>query len=400
MILEFVSQFVGKHKGDYYDSRYRQTEPLAFNEFWTYYKEQLSLLNTGKDGESRVKEVAHNYLLSEYERYVNLYLPRKAKYELQQQLKWLPDQPEQITSVIEAATGRVDQLNCVALQHWMWQCKRKLFGLPVVNHLFLMLYEPEGGSGKTTLINRILQPLEKWLLEWNLGALADERNLMALKDNYIVFFDEMAKPDKVSVDVLKHQITTGNNSVRVFRTQTVAYIPQNCTFIGASNKPLSSLIIDDSSMRRFWQITCQEKMDWEAVNAIDPIALWVNIDEQLPEGYLTGDLLQQLRVEQAELKTEDIIDQFIGDMNLWDKQKGDLGNNAEIPFKLLFARFKSYAYEFGFYHVTSIAFGKRAGQKLKIWRTKAERGYYINPAHRLDTSEYRNIDDILGGNNG
>ncbi|MFP2929486.1 hypothetical protein ACLESO_30665, partial [Pyxidicoccus sp. 3LG] len=64
-------------------------------------------------------------------------------------------------------------------------------------------------------------------------------------------------------------------------TSPKLFRPNNTTFIGASNVPIQDLIRDPTGMRRFYQTDCLDHLDWNAINAIDPLAIWLSVNERL-----------------------------------------------------------------------------------------------------------------------
>lgn len=396
MIIEILHEWTTLRKGDFFDSRWRQTEPLAFNDFWNFYKTTLAGHNLDKKKDDRIKEASVGYLRNEFDRFTGLELPKLALQQKRHQLAFDPTANSQVYMVLEAATGRIDLLDLKALQHWLWQVKRKLYGLPVVNHLFLMLYEEHGGSGKSTLIRRIIEPFADYLLDWDFGDLAEDRNRLALKDNFIVLLDEMAKPERVAVDLLKHQITASHISCRIFGTQNVVHARQQCSFIGAANKQLDTLIVDSSSMRRFWQIQCQRKMDWSAVNSFDPVALWKEIDENKEDGYLVGEILDQTREAQKALITQDIVDEFLAAKHLIP---ADILAVAKVSNGDLYRHFHNYCRANGLrLPIVSNTFHKRLKGKLDAtkWDRGKIKGYFVSEDHRLAEDDSL-LDDFFGG---
>jgi hypothetical protein len=100
---------------------------------------------------------------------------------------------------------------------------------------------------------------------------------------------------------------------RKLGTNTSIDIKQNCTFIGATNRPIDEMIFDRTGMRRFYQINCLEKMNWSAINQIDYLSLIQCIDENREDGYLFGAILDQVRAEQEKIVSHDDIHHFLSD---------------------------------------------------------------------------------------
>ena len=52
------------------------------------------------------------------------------------------------------------------------------------------------------------------------------------------------------------------------------------TFIGTTNKDISRLIFDDTGMRRFYQIDCKSRLDWDITQRVEYLKLWRSVDER------------------------------------------------------------------------------------------------------------------------
>ena len=183
---------------------------------------------------------------------------------------------------VRATTGKCDPLDLIALKQWVWQVKRKLHGMSTENHLMLVLHG-KTGCGKTQAIERMLKPLERVVATpHEMTILNDERQLYRLVDNYVVFFDEMGRAELTDLEALKRAITGKEVEYRILHTQTDGSGPNNATFIGASERRIDELVHDSQGARRFWQLHCLPKMDWEGVNAIDYLDFWRSVDHQAP----------------------------------------------------------------------------------------------------------------------
>lgn len=399
MLNEFIHAWAEKHKGTYFDDRYRTLNIYAWHHFWAAYLEHNSQLTTSEG--KPVKPIGKDRLKSEFERWTGDILPKAALEDLQKKLTYIGES-NLPAETIQAVTGKQCDLDIACFKHWLWQVKRKLFDLPVKDHLFVMLFEPDGGSGKSTFIERMTEPLRDYCLSWNLAAVNEEKNFVTISQNFIVILDEMAKPGKVDADVLKHQITATYNDGRPLYSNGSAHVKQQCSFIGASNKPLDTLIIDSANMRRFWQIDCLPKMDWDFINGLDPWALWRSIDENNPEGF-TRAVVDRLSVVQKSMATPDIVKQFVEERSLKIEENGF---SVRIPVQTLYRDFRSFCTESGVSNTipTKNSFSRLLkGQKLEDYRTTQERGFIVSSANRIDvyprTIESK-IDEICGGTKG
>ncbi|MFP2960576.1 DUF3854 domain-containing protein [Myxococcus sp. 1LA] len=209
---------------------------------------------------------------------------------------------------LRATTGRLDPVDLVVVLHFIWQVKRKLFGRPVTDHLMPILVGKQRG-GKTTAIKRFLQPLGDLVgFPADLQFLTDERQQFRLTRCYAMFFDEMAKAERVASDVLKNRITAERIEYRVLGVQKLQTGTNNATFIGASNKQVKEIVVDPTGMRRFYQVDCLPQMNWAALAQIDFLAMWTSVDEEAESPLL--DQLTQAQVRQDEIRAKDSVEDF------------------------------------------------------------------------------------------
>lgn len=104
------------------------------------------------------------------------------------------------------------------IAHWMWQVKRRLFGLEVENHLVIGfinegLDENGQGSGKTTFSANICKPFAHPLHEQHLYAntdldtLSDKKAWSDILGRLIAFLDDISPESKQEVATLKSIFT-------------------------------------------------------------------------------------------------------------------------------------------------------------------------------------------------
>lgn len=216
---------------------------------------------------------------------------------------------------LSALVGVSDELDLAVLAHWCWLVKRKSFGMPVRYHIMPVLFGPQG-SGKTEALKALVSPYNDYLMSIKMDQLEDDRNYEGMSRNYIILFDELQSIERTDLNVLKHQITTDVNTYRKLHTHKVVNVKQNCSFIGATNKNLNESFSDSTGQRRFYELSVLEKGNWERVNSIDYRELWKGIDERREQGYLSGEILQQLFQAQKLLVNKEQVDLFIQEMNL------------------------------------------------------------------------------------
>ena len=169
------------------------------------------------------------------------------------------------------------------VEKFIWQVKRKLWGLPVTQHQMLVLVGPQGG-GKSVAIKSFLEPVDDVTVNIDLKTLSDERTASVFEEAYVGFADELEKAERACIDGLKRIITETKIERRIMRSNSTATFRQNCTFIAASNKDVAEMIPDETGNRRFVSLPIIGPDDdrsgafWDAVNALDWRMVWRSVD--------------------------------------------------------------------------------------------------------------------------
>lgn len=221
--------------------------------------------------------------------------------------------PETLERWLSALTGVSDPRHLAVMSHWCWQVKRKALGKAVVWPVFPVFKGPQG-SGKTKAIQRLISPFQHLIMDLSVTSVVDERNYQSLSENLIAFLDELHGAGRSDINGLKRVVTADNLNARRLYSHTNSNISVKVSFIGATNISLAKQIYDTTGARRYYQIDCSLRANREIINSIDYIELWRQIDETLPEGYLTGDILDAVLAEQAaKLTPEDPILTFFND---------------------------------------------------------------------------------------
>lgn len=211
---------------------------------------------------------------------------------------------------VKAVKRDADAVDIEVMRHWVWQVKRKIFGLPVHNHI-MPIFAGLTGSGKSEAIRRLISPLQVVSLTTDLKIMNDERENFNLIEKFIIFFDEMAKAEQVDVNTLKNKITLDYASYRKLGTNARVKGPNRASFIGASNPSVVDIIKDPTSARRFYELAITEVGDWESVNGVDVVKLWKSVDENEPLGYMVGDTLAEVRKRQELIRDRDSVEEWL-----------------------------------------------------------------------------------------
>lgn len=207
---------------------------------------------------------------------------------------------------------------------FIWQVKRKMLSLPVTNHIMIIFVGAQG-AGKTVLVRALCSPVEEVVASVDLKTVTDERVIDLFTQNYVGSCDELDKSERASMESLKRIITETAISRRPMRSNATVLVPQNLTFIGASNRDIGEAIIDETGSRRFVALHTIGRDDdrspffWDAVNSFSWLDLWRAVDPRAPDP--TGDMLGRIAdVQRGE--------RSLSNMELWLqhlRQESDAG---------------------------------------------------------------------------
>jgi hypothetical protein len=194
------------------------------------------------------------------------------------------------------------------LKHFIWQIKRKMFGLAVEKHMMPVLVGLQE-IGKSTIVKQIVAPIAEFSIITNFKDITDGRSHDLWK-NYVLILDEMGNSTQSNIEEIKQKITGDVFNGRIMKTNNDTVIVNHTTMIGTSNKDLSRLIFDDTGMRRFFQITCKTAFDWNITNHIDYTLLWKSIDEEGKTALSDGEIAASVRVLQNEKRYQSLMELF------------------------------------------------------------------------------------------
>ena len=210
---------------------------------------------------------------------------------------------------VKAITGQDDDLTVGVLAHWCWMVKRRLNNLTVCDHIMPILYGGQG-AGKSQAVERLKDIFTNYSIDVSLDTLSDNRFSKSLTEAFIGVADELSGINKADLGHLKRAITSRDVSYRIMGSNSVVSAPTTISFIGCTNLPLNVQLFDSTGSRRFYQIDCQAKMNWLAINKIDYLALWKGVDESKPTGYLHT-VKTALTTAQKELTVKNEVEDFM-----------------------------------------------------------------------------------------
>lgn len=312
-------------------------------------------------------------------------------------LKHVPSlEQTQLRLFIQASAENPGPMEEHALAHWLWQVKRKMLGLPVEDHIMLV-FTGRQGCGKSSALSRLLESVNEYRCDMPISALADERNYVALSENFVILSDEMQGCQKTDIEHLKQIVTATRLSSRKLYTQLRETFPQNVSLIGTSNKSIDLLVRDETGMRRFFEINCLEKMDWSTINSIKYDELWQSIDETIPNGYLHL-VKDEIRERQEKYRYKDSVETYIEELGVIS---GPLIEHTTV--REIYNDYGRWCIDNGFKAFDKNYFGKRMSSLgVESARTNSTRGYktarfklWIDRAQASDHSAMmKEIDEI------
>lgn len=151
-------------------------------------------------------------------------------------------------------------------KHWLWCLKRRIFGKPVIWHIWIN-FNGAQGIGKTQMLNRMFKFIDDFVITTNLRIMNDvDREYKKFTDNYIIMFDDLNTGENSdneillndgAVDAIKQIMTQETFTVRQFQTQEQNKVKNTFVPISTANKHLYDIIYDGDAMRRWFEFNCQ-----------------------------------------------------------------------------------------------------------------------------------------------
>ena len=265
-----------------------------------------------------------------------------------------------VKQYVKALTGSENADDVAILSHWMWQVKNKMLDQNPSYHIMPIFYGKQGG-GKTVAMTKLIAPINNFRLNISLDQMTDDRYFKSMSENYVIVFDEMQGAERSDIDALKKQVTIDYNDYRPMGTNDVFKVKQACSFIGATNRPVAEQIVDSSGMRRFWQVDCQDKLDWDAISGIDYDLMWKGIDENKTDGYILSQI-DSISAKQQQMVAKDDLTVFMEELGL-DVTKGVF---KDVPTSELYEEYKQFCSKGGYKPMNASWFGRKlVGKGIK-----------------------------------
>jgi len=255
--------------------------------------------------------------------HLNIWLESEKKMliqDLRNHIKFGGESNKELKRWLQAVRPGSDDTDLAVMMHWIWQVKRKIFSLPVKNHL-MPVFCGLTNTGKSVAIRKLISPLQIVSATSDLKRLADSREDFILIRSFIMFLDEMAKANLADVETIKTKITEDFIEYRKLGTNASVKGPQNCTFIGSSNYGVVDIIKDPTSARRFYELWINERCDWATINQIDYMAIWRGVDENYEPGYYEA-ASSEIRKRQEVIRDRDSVEEWLEDADLLPRKDG------------------------------------------------------------------------------
>ena len=201
---------------------------------------------------------------------------------------------------VRAVSGTGREADVQAVLHWLWLVKNRAAGRPGKEHLMLILFGSQQGSGKSTAMAKLCAVWQELFDgDISLETITDDRSAPHLAKCVVGGWDELGGLARADMEKLKHRVTAPTVGYRPMRSNDRVTLPALMTLIGTSNRSVAELVKDGTGMRRFYELPVPVKCDWETLNAIDYERLWsaISEDDDAP-GIVHRDLLE---AEQSKL---------------------------------------------------------------------------------------------------
>lgn len=205
------------------------------------------------------------------------------------------------------------------LGHFIWQVKRKLFQLPSA-HVICPVLVGKQGCGKSRALDMLIRPLKPFSIDGNLSLFSRENEKFAFGTYYIFKLDEFAGVDKAELESVKQLMDSESVNFRAYYTQKMTHMPNISCFIAASNTSITDVIRDQTGTRRFYEIPCIDKLDWNTIgghsedHGIDYHALWRMIDENANSPLIP--FKDAVETYQKKFRSKSYVEQWLEDKNL------------------------------------------------------------------------------------
>jgi hypothetical protein len=242
---------------------------------------------------------------------------------------------QELKKLVKLICSEGHEYSELMLRQWIWQVKRKFYGLPLMEHVMPVLRGRQG-CGKTTVIRALMSPLEPLVGTWDFCQIADDRHWLGMETCFVGYVEELAGADRKTMDALKSVITTPSKTVRIMNTQIRREVQVNTSFIGDTNHRVADVIKDTTGGRRFWEVRCRDRFAWSEIEKIDWLLVWhcVGHEEDAPKkvSSLRGDISA---LQERKIRSTISVDHWLDEVGY------EPGNRA-IALSVLYGEYGAY----------------------------------------------------------
>ncbi len=259
--------------------------------------------------------------------------------------------PELLVNWLRAMTGirEPGEAHKNAIKHFIWQVKRKIKGLDVIHHLMINFLGPQG-TGKTYSIERLYAPIANYVSTGlTVDDLTDQKFAKSLKNNYIVFLDELARASNKEAAHFKSLMTRKVNDQRVLFSTNFDRLKHNATFISATNVSLREILPDATGQRRFYEMDCLGKHNAEislqerhAFLPADMSPLWRAIPFSDASAPYYKASVEEFEQKQEELRTESMFEEWFAAVGIKRGSTYEAAGTVMFEDYLEFKRARDY----------------------------------------------------------
>ncbi|KEO86740.1 hypothetical protein EH31_06550 [Erythrobacter longus] len=223
------------------------------------------------------------------------------------------------------------KLIAAILRKFVHQVQTKFADRPVQHHLMPVIFG-KSGEGKSYLVNQMIQPISDFTGYTNFQALTDDRNI-CLFEKRVLVLDEMDKAARADIESIKNIITSDTIERRPMRSNTTMTKRNATTLIGTTNRLLSEVIADETSTRRFAQLTFKNDVPHNEIERFSFENMWcaVQADDAEP--------LADLREELHRHQSQSLV---LGPVQEWLTENRDQISSGTYTTSSLFDLFRNF----------------------------------------------------------
>ena len=268
-----------------------------------------------------------------------------------------------VRKCFDDTTHSIDFIVAVLLKY-IHQVKRKMHGLEVSRHLMPILMG-KTGCGKTTLVRALIEPLGEVAADTDFKQIADER-VIDMWLNFVLFVDEMGWSTKAEANLVKYIISAKTLDRRRMQQNHTDRVAQNATLIGTSNQGSVSVLFHDvTGLRRYAGLYTKNRMDWQAINAMDWLKLWQCISPDDPDPILP--FVDDLANHQEEERAKSSVEAWLEDTDWYCAMSGLVRQRTKFTGQELYEEFRNYEERnFPRQDTNKIAFGRELGRLSRL----------------------------------